>query len=110
MRLQENGFVGNVCSSGETKSPKWRQGKAGKQSIGPPNNPDPQSSSKVETHMQANISNLVTRFIQDEDGAALLEYSILIGLITAGVIGFVTGAGAWVTSKWQALATAGIKK
>jgi pilus assembly protein Flp/PilA len=60
--------------------------------------------------MQANISNLATRFIKDESGAALLEYSILIGLITAGVIGFVTGAGDWVNAKWSALATAGIKK
>jgi pilus assembly protein Flp/PilA len=60
--------------------------------------------------MQINISDLVAKFAKDESGAALLEYSILIGLITAGVIGFVTGAGDWVSSKWQALATAGIKK
>ena len=59
--------------------------------------------------MKSNISNLVIRFANDESGAALLEYSILIGLITAGVIGFVTGAGSWVNTKWQALATAGIK-
>jgi pilus assembly protein Flp/PilA len=64
----------------------------------------------METVMKINISNLVTRFIKDESGAALLEYSILIGLITAGVIGFITGAGDWVNSKWSALATAGIKK
>jgi pilus assembly protein Flp/PilA len=64
----------------------------------------------MELLMQSNISNLLTRFAKDESGAALLEYSILIGLITAGVIGFVTGAGDWVNSKWSALATAGIKK
>jgi pilus assembly protein Flp/PilA len=63
----------------------------------------------MEIVMQSNISNLVARFAKDESGAALLEYSILIGLITAGVIGFVTGAGSWVNTKWQALATAGIK-
>jgi pilus assembly protein Flp/PilA len=60
--------------------------------------------------MRSNISNLAARFAKDESGAALLEYSILIGLITAGVIGFVTGAGDWVNSKWSALSTAGIKK
>ncbi len=58
--------------------------------------------------MQINLSALATRFAKDESGAALLEYSILIGLITAGVIGFITGAGTWVSSKWSALATAGI--
>ncbi len=59
--------------------------------------------------MRNNISNLAVRFAKDECGASLLEYSILIGLITAGVVGLVTGAGNWVNTKWQALATAGIK-
>ena len=59
--------------------------------------------------MQTNIRGLISKFAQDESGAALLEYSILIGLITAGVIGFVTGAGSWANTKWKALATAGIK-
>jgi pilus assembly protein Flp/PilA len=59
--------------------------------------------------VQMNIRDLISRFAKDESGAALLEYSILIGLITAGVIGFVTGSGSWVNAKWKALATAGIK-
>ncbi len=59
--------------------------------------------------MQINLSNLITKFAKDECGASLLEYSILIGLITAGVVGLVTGAGNWVNTKWQALAAAGIK-
>ncbi len=63
---------------------------------------------QMEPTMQINLSALATRFAKDESGAALLEYSILIGLITAGVIGFITGAGTWVSSKWSALATAGI--
>lgn len=32
------------------------------------------------------LSNLVTRFVKDEDGVALTEYLVLLGLITAAVI------------------------
>ncbi|HEU0059417.1 MAG TPA: Flp family type IVb pilin [Hyphomicrobiaceae bacterium] len=40
---------------------------------------------------------------QDERGASLLEYSILIGLITAGVVVTITGVGKWVGDKWTVL-------
>lgn len=43
---------------------------------------------------------------QDERGASLLEYSILIGLITAGVVGFITSIGGWVNGKWSDLSKA----
>jgi pilus assembly protein Flp/PilA len=37
---------------------------------------------------------------QDERGASLLEYSILIGLITAGVVALVGGVGTWIHTRW----------
>ena len=43
---------------------------------------------------------------KDERGASLLEYSILIGLITAGVVGTISSIGTDVASKWTALQTA----
>ena len=36
----------------------------------------------------------------DERGASLLEYSVLIGLITAGVVVTITNVGTWVSNKW----------
>ncbi len=53
--------------------------------------------------MLAQIKNLKTRFTRDEDGLALTEYLVLLGLLVGGVIGaviiFRTGlAGAW--SSW----------
>jgi len=46
---------------------------------------------------------MTKRFRQDEDGAAMVEYSILIGLITAAVIGLIIAVGAWIGVKWTAL-------
>jgi len=49
----------------------------------------------------------VRDFRKDEDGASLIEYSILIGLITVAVIGLISGIGDWVVSQWSAL-TSGV--
>ena len=43
------------------------------------------------------------RLWKDESGASLLEYSVLIGLITAGVIATVVDVGEWITDKWTSL-------
>ena len=40
---------------------------------------------------------------QDERGASLLEYSVLIGLITAGVVATIISVGGWVSGKWTTL-------
>ncbi|HEY0918890.1 Flp family type IVb pilin [Devosia sp.] len=46
---------------------------------------------------------MTKRFRQDEDGAAMVEYSILIGIITAAVIAIIVAVGAWVTTQWTTL-------
>ena len=50
--------------------------------------------------------DVAIRLWKDESGASLLEYSVLIGLITAAVITSVSNVGTWVTGKWSALDTA----
>jgi len=49
---------------------------------------------------------MLRRFVKDESGASLIEYSILIGLITVLVIALITGVGGWVQSQWQGLSSA----
>ena len=39
-------------------------------------------------------------FASDERGAAMIEYSILIGIITVAVIVAVIFVGGWVTEEW----------
>jgi pilus assembly protein Flp/PilA len=49
------------------------------------------------------IVNLAKRFVADEDGAALVEYTVLIGIMLVAVIGTIIGVGAWVNTKWANL-------
>ena len=43
---------------------------------------------------------------KDRRGAALLEYSLLIGIIVAVTVGVISGVALWVTGRWSALGTA----
>jgi pilus assembly protein Flp/PilA len=52
------------------------------------------------------LEGLKDRFQNDQDGAALIEYSILIGLISAVAVGTVVTVGTWVSGKWTTLNTA----
>lgn len=55
------------------------------------------------------MSKLMTvakRFHSDEDGAAMVEYSILIGIIAVAAIGFIIGIGGWVSGRFSALCSA----
>jgi len=44
-------------------------------------------------------------FRDEEDGAAMVEYSVLIGIITVATIAAVIFVGGWVTGQWNALET-----
>lgn len=46
---------------------------------------------------------VVRKFAKDEKGAAMIEYSVLIGLITAAVIATVVLVGTWVSGAWTTL-------
>lgn len=56
--------------------------------------------------LKQSVKNAVRRFARDEKGAAMIEYSILIGLITAAVIAIVVLVGDWVVGAWNVLETA----
>ncbi|HET9230199.1 MAG TPA: Flp family type IVb pilin [Vitreimonas sp.] len=45
-------------------------------------------------------------FKKNESGASLVEYSLLIGLITVAVVLAVVGIGTWANTQWTALCTA----
>jgi pilus assembly protein Flp/PilA len=53
--------------------------------------------------MRANFKVAATRFLRGEDGVTMLEYTILIGIITVAVIVSVAYAGSWVSTQWTAL-------
>lgn len=45
-------------------------------------------------------------FKKDVSGASLVEYSLLIGLITVLVVGTIVLVGTWVSNQWVALEAA----
>ena len=53
--------------------------------------------------MFSKVKTSATRLLRSEDGVTMLEYTILIGIITIAVIASVAYAGTWVSTQWTAL-------
>jgi pilus assembly protein Flp/PilA len=49
------------------------------------------------------LVKLVQRLSEDEEGAALIEYTVLLGILLIAVIGTITLVGTWVYGKWTSL-------
>ena len=43
------------------------------------------------------------RFKKDEDGAALIEYTVLLGILLIAVIAVIGAVGVWISGQWSAL-------
>lgn len=52
------------------------------------------------------LYNASARFLKDEGGASLIEYSILIGIITVAAIASIVTMGTRVKSWWSDLVSA----
>ena len=52
------------------------------------------------------LMTMTRQFRDDENGAAMVEYSILIGIIAVASIGFIIGIGGWVTGRFTGLCNA----
>ena len=48
---------------------------------------------------------MARQFRDDENGAAMVEYTVLLGIITVAVIATVIGVGTWVGGQWTTLNT-----
>ena len=54
--------------------------------------------------MRKLITNL-NGLAKDEEGAALIEYTVLLGILVVAVIVTIGAVGSWVNGKWTALNT-----
>jgi pilus assembly protein Flp/PilA len=52
------------------------------------------------------VLELSRQFRDDDNGAAMVEYTILLGMITVAVIASIIVVGTWVTGRWKALTAA----
>jgi pilus assembly protein Flp/PilA len=51
----------------------------------------------------SNTVNLLRRLSKDEDGAALIEYTVLLGILLVAVIATIGLVGTWISGRWTAL-------
>jgi pilus assembly protein Flp/PilA len=49
------------------------------------------------------LKRYVFQFKKDEDGAALIEYTVLLGILLVAVIAIITFVGHWISGQWSAL-------
>ena len=49
------------------------------------------------------VLNLAKRFVADEDGAALVEYTVLLGIMMITIIATILAIGDWVGVRWTTL-------
>jgi pilus assembly protein Flp/PilA len=55
--------------------------------------------------MMQKIAKSLTQLYRDERATALMEYSLLLGLVVVAVIAIVVFAGQWVSTQWSALSS-----
>jgi pilus assembly protein Flp/PilA len=53
-----------------------------------------------------NALTVLNNLKKDEDGAALIEYTVLLGILLVAVIATIGLVGTWINNKWTALNTA----
>ena len=53
-----------------------------------------------------NLVKLMKQLKSDENGAALVEYTVLLGIMLVAVVATIVTVGTWVSGKWTALNTA----
>jgi pilus assembly protein Flp/PilA len=51
------------------------------------------------------LMTIARQFRDDEDGAAMIEYTILLGVIAAVSIVTIASVGTWVSGQWTSLDT-----
>jgi pilus assembly protein Flp/PilA len=48
---------------------------------------------------------IIKRLRNDDEAAALVEYTVVLGLITVAVIATIVAVGDWVSTEWTTLCT-----
>ena len=51
------------------------------------------------------LKSYVSHFKKDEDGAALIEYTVLLGILLIAVIAIIGAVGTWISHEWTGLSS-----
>jgi pilus assembly protein Flp/PilA len=49
------------------------------------------------------VIDLIKRLARDDDGASLIEYTVLLAILLVAVIGIIASVGTWINGKWASL-------
>jgi pilus assembly protein Flp/PilA len=49
------------------------------------------------------VARLIKKLKQDEDGASLIEYTVLLAILLIAVIAIIGGVGQWILGVWTNL-------
>ena len=52
------------------------------------------------------VVNLIKQLKRDEDGASLIEYTVLLAILLVAVIAVIGAIGGWILNTWSNLNTA----
>jgi len=52
------------------------------------------------------IVTVINRLKSDENGASLIEYTVLLAILLVAVIAVIAGIGQWISTQWASLSTA----
>jgi pilus assembly protein Flp/PilA len=52
------------------------------------------------------IIKFLNRLASDENGASLIEYTVLLAILLVAVIAVIAGVGKWISTEWASLSTA----
>jgi len=53
-----------------------------------------------------NALQVMSKLAKDEEGAALVEYTVLLGIMLVAVVATIGLVGGWINTRWTALWTA----
>jgi pilus assembly protein Flp/PilA len=51
------------------------------------------------------LVKLMNQLKSDENGAALIEYTVLLGIMLVAVIAIIGNVGGWISTQWASLNT-----
>jgi pilus assembly protein Flp/PilA len=57
----------------------------------------------LEVSQMTKILALVQKIKNDEEGAALIEYTVLLGIMLVAVIATIVLVGTWISGQWVTL-------
>ena len=59
----------------------------------------------IKEALMEKVLQLAKKLAHDEEGAALVEYTVLLGIMLVAVVTTIGLVGGWVSTKWTALWT-----